>query len=532
MGNNMCKPSYSKKDGPTFYYKNIIESPEMPGFDSAKNPKEKCKLSMILRNCSNKDYTVRLLIYDSPTSTNYVEKGTTEDKSPNDGVVIFSNFFVMEYYFERQQKIGFETGKRGDYSTRVETTLAAIMSSRGQRKKFKVTSGEELEVIGEPLKESNGVCSISVTASGQLHHVHLRYALKYIGTQNKPSSSLLYESEERKGTSRDNNKINFSILQIPMMYLNSTGDPANNYIQFEIIDTKSERPLGEHSLTLKQLLDEKINFTVQKGISIEIVTEKFRQVSFLDYLRGGLQIGLTIGIDFTGSNGSPSSPSSLHYVGGTVNSYEAAIRACGDIVAYYDYDQMFPVFGYGASLQGQNVSHCFPISGNSDNPNVYTINGVIQAYKEILGKIDLAGPTYFAPLINEFISIVKKSLTPENPMQYFILMILTDGQNHDMEDTKDAVVNASLLPISIIIIGIGNGNFGNMVELDGDETRVRSRDNRYAERDIVQFVPFNKFSNNAERLAQEVLEEIPRQVIEYFFKMKKIPPPAPIMDIK
>ena len=36
----------------------------------------------------------------------------------------------------------------------------------------------------------------------------------------------------------------------------------------------------------------------------------------------------------------------------TMNSYEKAIKSCGDIVAYYDYDQLFPVFGYGAILPG------------------------------------------------------------------------------------------------------------------------------------------------------------------------------------
>ena len=33
---------------------------------------------------------------------------------------------------------------------------------------------------------------------------------------------------------------------------------------------------------------------------------------------------------------------------------------------------------------------------------------------------------------------------------------------------------------------------------------------------LVQFVPFNKFKNNPTKLAEEVLEEVPRQVIEYY----------------
>jgi len=38
--------------------------------------------------------------------------------------------------------------------------------------------------------------------------------------------------------------------------------------------------------------------------------------SFLDYIEGGTNISLMVAIDFTGSNGHPSDPESLHYLGG------------------------------------------------------------------------------------------------------------------------------------------------------------------------------------------------------------------------
>jgi hypothetical protein len=44
----------------------------------------------------------------------------------------------------------------------------------------------------------------------------------------------------------------------------------------------------------------------------------------VDYLRSGWQIGLTVAIDYTASNGDPNTPSSLHFLGGA-NQYEAAI---------------------------------------------------------------------------------------------------------------------------------------------------------------------------------------------------------------
>jgi len=42
--------------------------------------------------------------------------------------------------------------------------------------------------------------------------------------------------------------------------------------------------------------------------------QKSRLYQFTDYLRGGLNISTIISIDFTGSNGDPRTPSSLHYI--------------------------------------------------------------------------------------------------------------------------------------------------------------------------------------------------------------------------
>jgi hypothetical protein len=42
---------------------------------------------------------------------------------------------------------------------------------------------------------------------------------------------------------------------------------------------------------------------------------------------------------------------------------------------------------------------------------------------------------------------------------YNILLIITDGEIHDMEATKDLIVAGSHLPFSIIIVGVGEESF-------------------------------------------------------------------------
>jgi hypothetical protein len=58
-----------------------------------------------------------------------------------------------------------------------------------------------------------------------------------------------------------------------------------------------------------------------------------------------------------------------------------------------------------------------------------------------------------------------------------------------MEQTVDLIVNDCNLPLSIIIVGVGNAEFTNMVRLDGDNGLYNSQGKKAA-RDIVQFVPF------------------------------------------
>ena len=101
-------------------------------------------------------------------------------------------------------------------------------------------------------------------------------------------------------------------------------------------------------------------------------------------------------------------------------------------------------------------------------------------------------------------------------MKYHILLILTDGIIYDMDETVDALVEASFLPLSVIIIGIGNDHFREMIELDGDDNPLISSAGVKRMRDLVQFVPFNKYKYDPNKLAEQVLEEVPRQIIEYY----------------
>uniref|UniRef100_A0A3B5PU18 Copine family member 9 n=1 Tax=Xiphophorus maculatus TaxID=8083 RepID=A0A3B5PU18_XIPMA len=188
------------------------------------------------------------------------------------------------------------------------------------------------------------------------------------------------------------------------------------------------------------------------------------------------------------SIGNPSQPTSLHYMSPyQMNAYAMALKAVGEIIQDYDSDKLFPAYGFGAKLPPDGkISHGFPLNSNTENPNCVGIEGVLEAYFHTLRTVQLYGPTNFAPVINQ---VARCAAEVTDGSQYFVLLMITDGVISDMAQTKEAVVNAAALPMSLIIVGVGPAEFDAMEELDGDEVRVSSR-GRFAERDIVQ-VPKN-----------------------------------------
>lgn len=129
------------------------------------------------------------------------------------------------------------------------------------------------------------------------------------------------------------------------------------------------------------------------------------------------------------------------------------------------------------------ADHCFPLNGVPAFPEVQGTFNLLQLYRNTLPTISLSGPTYFGPVIQQQLNILAARQTQGNT--YSILLILTDGEIHDMAPTKDLLVNASQLPLSVIIIGVGNERFEMMRELDSDGAALRAMNGKSAVRDLV-----------------------------------------------
>jgi len=56
---------------------------------------------------------------------------------------------------------------------------------------------------------------------------------------------------------------------------------------------------------------------------------------------------LSVAVDFTASNKTPTDPTSNHYVSQSPNQYQMALSTVGNILLNYDSDRRVTAFGFG-----------------------------------------------------------------------------------------------------------------------------------------------------------------------------------------
>ena len=473
------------------------------------------------------NYNVKIYLNDNIKEKDYHFLTQTEEN--NGSKILFGSTVLFDFFFEKQQSIQCQIYQEKELISTKEFYIHSFMSNKNFHLDDKIYNKDTNEYVGT-----------------------INLDLKEIPKDNKLKNTISEFSEITLEFKELNNEENFFILKNfndgknwRSCYKSNEFIPINNIytyrnlkldtnilcksedqkILIEIYKIYETIPSSIAYFTLNNI-DKQIllynNSNKNQRILGQIIIKHqlIKKKRFLDYLKGGIDLNLTIAIDYTKSNGTPDNKSSYHYAfGDEANDYEKAIYSCGKILAFYDKDQIFPVYGFGGIPPGETKSNdCFNIN-LTDNPNIITIEEVINIYKESLSKITFRGPTHFSPIINKVMNNIKSIIENRDVNYYEILMILTDGIINDMKETLKLIVDCSVLPLSIIIIGIGkNPNFEDMKKLDGDEIPLTDFDKRVCKRDIVQFVEYEKFKeeNDKEELADEVLKEIPRQVEEYY----------------
>lgn len=248
--------------------------------------------------------------------------------------------------------------------------------------------------------------------------------------------------------------------------------------------------------------------------------------TFVDYIGGGCELNMCVAIDFTGSNGDPRKPGTLHHISsnGDKNDYEKAISALGSLLANYDSDQKYPVWGFGAKYEGV-VHHAFQCG---TSPQCSGVDGVLQAYRHVFQTgLIMSRPTDFTEVIQVASAFAQSDLDAaqvKGKQSYTVLLIFSDGSVSDVVKTGAILDQVSNSPLSIVIVGIGDDGFSEMKFLD-DRTGAGPY------RDIVHFVEFNSYKHSKEAFTSATLSELPNQLVNFFQSREMSPLPRTAIDL-
>uniref|UniRef100_A0A7N8XZF1 Copine IVa n=1 Tax=Mastacembelus armatus TaxID=205130 RepID=A0A7N8XZF1_9TELE len=428
----------------------------------------------------------------------------------------YSKVFTLDFYFEEVQRLRFELYdinsshnglKEADFLGSVECTLAQIISQRKLSKALLRPGG----TVGKAI--------ITITAeelTGNDDYVELSFSARKLDDKD-----FFSKSDPFLEIYRLNDDATLQLVYRTETVMNNL-NPVWKTFKVSLNSLCS----GDHERKLQCTVWDWDSNGKHDYIGEFEATFKEMRGAIDGYL---LFVLYHLTIDFTASNGDPRNSCSLHYIHPyRPNEYLKALVAVGEICQDYDSDKMFPAFGFGARIPPDyKVSHDFAVNFNEENPECAGIQGVVEAYQACLPKLQLYGPTNIAPIIQKVAHTASQEVHTKEAMQYFILLILTDGVITDMADTREAIVQASHLPMSVIIVGIGNADFSDMQMLDGDDGILRSPKGEPVLRDIVQFVPFRNFKHaSPAALAKSVLAEVPNQVVDYY-NSKGIKPKVP-----
>lgn len=518
------------------------------------------------------------VLYSVSAEGSMLELGRTEvirdDLNPQ-----WTKQFVVDYYFEEVQKFCvrvYDDDKEGesdlsahDYIGETYFQLSQIAKAAINGISFPLSRGSSergtLFVHGEEMDQAKEFLRLCISCQNlENKDGFFDKSDPYITAHRcKEDNSW---SRVWKSITIDND-LNPEFPEVVLSVQKLANGDRDRPIKFEVYDEdrmNDDDYMGEFTATVNQLLewsglDSQVSLTdtTKSNKKVGKVTIGFAEIiripTMLDYIAGGCEIKLMVGVDYTGSNGEPSNPNSLHYIdpsGDGINEYEAGIDRVGRVLEQYDTDKKYPAFGFGGKFEGK-VSHCYPLQNLVANEELGDeckgTEELLEIYRNTMSMVDLAGPTLLCPLLTEAMDRARESKeeyaqamrsgdTSGVTLSYHVLLVLCDGQFQDIAQAVNMLVDASSLPLSVVIVGIGSDDFSDMIRLDGDyttstgeqrEKRLQHSNGTFASRDIVQFVAMRSYGLvQSSRLARDVLKEIPKQCTDYF-AAENIPPGTP-----
>jgi len=294
-------------------------------------------------------------------------------------------------------------------------------------------------------------------------------------------------------------------------------------IKFLYYEHDAERFLGEAVFTLDQVFNGSTMFPLldkAKQKRLGTIRIKCQVLEKLNYLTDDLseaKLNVILGIDFSDSQKRINGSDSTHSRNQLSSQYETGLTNLFNLLYELNCKQEIPVYGFGGlkkpssspkAKKEENLS-CFSITRDPTNYKVSSLTEAISDYNKCIFNDTLGGQANFAEIIQKAIGIASFNQL-QGLKEYTILVLLTDGIIQDLENTLNSIIEAANIPLSIIMIGIGDGDFESFESLDSQLGLYET-----ARRDYVSFIAYRDFIEDTNQLKNKLMQEIPEQILEY-----------------
>ena len=302
---------------------------------------------------------------------------------------------------------------------------------------------------------------------------------------------------------------------------------------------------GNHEListgdfTLRQIVSGKIKqiktFNASGNAAGTIIVESLTkiQASLGSIVETGIELDFVFGVDFSGSNGRRDDAHHRHRIVEAdgeagdgektveMNVYQKLLKVFEDLLKSSHTGGRLEAYAFGCRSPSKGFFSPYELIPLGENQGVIDGYGAfLGSYNNSAGHLEPAGPTTFTGVLQKAIENAYKSRERGATKKYNLVVYITDGCPVDEDEFIDALIEASTLPISVIFVGVGEANFGDLIAIAEAVEILEGSTGAKLARNMSKFCHYPEGGEEPGKALADVIERcFPTQVREYFNKL-------------
>ena len=240
--------------------------------------------------------------------------------------------------------------------------------------------------------------------------------------------------------------------------------------------------------------------------------------TLFDYFKSGVKFSCFISSDFSNSEKNPSLLENK-------DNYKRIYKKISDIIANYTKKHLFYSYGFNAKIKNSlSDESIFNLNLNGKDSSIYIMDEVLKNFEKFLNTNSIIS------LKNINLSPIIKKITKDiyklyNLRYYNVSFIIIRGNidKNDIQKTIDAIIESSYLPLTTIVIGLGNIDYTETRKIIYSNKKLSSIGMQKLRNNVLFAALIGDFSNNVEELINWCLIELSKQIISFYNLSKSSP---------